>query len=65
MVCVIDDDEHHYTECNRCNGDNFGTPECKPEKCPICEERGHESSYLRVMRNYYIDETGRFARVKQ
>lgn len=62
MTCVIDDDAYHYTECNRCGGEDFGTPRCKPEPCPVCEKYNHESAYIRVLRNYYVNEKGQLAR---
>ena len=50
MTCDIDDDAHHWTECSRCDGSKFRTPECRPEPCPICAALGHVSAYLRVIR---------------
>ena len=49
-TCWVDDDGHHMTPCSRCDGSWFGTDKCRPARCPICEERGHASAYIRVIR---------------
>ena len=54
MTCVLDDDEHHVYECGNCNGEFFGTDNCKPRRCPDCEKTGHVSSYLRVLKGRHV-----------